>query len=53
MTSLTRPLRRVAGRSVHVRHIVVTRGRIARASSTRGHNVRLAIWLAGWHIEIY
>lgn len=23
------------------------------AFSTRDHNVRLVIWLAGWHIEIY
>lgn len=23
------------------------------ASGTRDHNVRVAIWLAGWHIEIY
>jgi len=47
MTSLT------ADRSVRGTHIVVSRGRFARAISTHGHNVRLAIWLAGWRIEIY
>jgi transcription antitermination factor NusA-like protein len=47
MTSLT------ADRSVRATHIVVSRPRFARAVSTRGHNVRLAIWLAGWRIEIY
>lgn len=49
----TRPLRQVADRSVHATHIVVSRGRFPRAIATRDHNVRLAIWLAGWHIEIY
>jgi hypothetical protein len=49
----TRPLRRVADRSAHRTHIVVSRGRFARAIGTRDHNVRVAIWLAGWHIEIY
>jgi transcription antitermination factor NusA-like protein len=39
--------------SVRARHIVVSRGRFAPAIDTRGHNVRLALWLAGWHIEIY
>jgi transcription antitermination factor NusA-like protein len=39
--------------SVRARHIVVSRGRFARAIDTRDHNVRLALWLAGWHIEIY
>jgi transcription antitermination factor NusA-like protein len=34
-------------------HIVVSRGKFARAISTPGHNVRLGIWLAGWHIAIY
>jgi transcription antitermination factor NusA-like protein len=38
---------------VHARHIVVSRGKFARAISTHGHNVRLGIWLAGWHIAIY
>ena len=49
----TRPLRQVADRSVNATHIVVSRGRFARAISAQDHNVRLAIWLAGWHIEIY
>jgi transcription antitermination factor NusA-like protein len=53
MTSPTRPLRQVADRSVRRTHIVVSRGRFARAIGTRDHNVRLAIWLAGWRIEIY
>ena len=39
--------------SVRRTHIVVSRGRFARAIRTQDHNVRLAIWLAGWHIEIY
>jgi transcription antitermination factor NusA-like protein len=39
--------------SVRATHVVVSRGRGARAISTKDHNVRLAIWLAGWHIEIY
>jgi transcription antitermination factor NusA-like protein len=43
----------VADRSMHAMHIVVSRGKFARPISTQGHNVRLAIWLAGWHIEIY
>jgi len=43
----------VAGRSVHAMHIVVSRSKFARAISTQGHNARLAIWLAGWHIEVY
>jgi transcription antitermination factor NusA-like protein len=34
-------------------HIVVSRGKFAQAISTPGHNVRLGIWLAGWHIAIY
>ena len=38
---------------VRRRHIVVSRGRFVRAIRTQDHNVRLAIWLAGWHIEIY
>jgi hypothetical protein len=29
------------------------RGKPARPISTQRHNVRLAIWLRGWHIEIY
>jgi transcription antitermination factor NusA-like protein len=60
MTSLTtiamphsqrRP--QVTDRSMHAMHIVVSRGKFARAFSTPGHNVRLGIWLAGWHIAIY
>jgi S1-C subfamily serine protease len=43
----------VAGRSMRVRHIAVSRGKVARAISTQGRNLRLDIWLAGWHIEIY
>ncbi len=49
----TQSLRQVADQPVHATHIVVSRGRFARAISTRGHDVRLAIWLAGWHIEIF
>jgi transcription antitermination factor NusA-like protein len=49
----TQPATEVADRSVHALHIVVSRGRCARAISTPGHNVRLGIWLAGWHIAIY
>ncbi|MFZ3303878.1 MAG: hypothetical protein WBS15_12865 [Mycobacterium sp.] len=49
----TQPTPQVAGRSVHAMHIVVSRGKFARAISTPGHNVRLGIWLAGWHIAIY
>jgi hypothetical protein len=49
----TQPLPQAAYRSVHARHIVVSRGKFARAISTHGHNVRLGIWLAGWHIAIY
>ena len=47
------PAPQVADRSVHAMHIVVSRGKFARAISTPGHNVRLGIWLAGWHIAIY
>jgi transcription antitermination factor NusA-like protein len=49
----TQPATEVADRSVHAMHILVSRGRCARAISTPGHNVRLEIWLAGWHIAIY
>jgi hypothetical protein len=49
----TPPLPQLADRSVHALHIVVSRSKFARATSTQGHNVRLAIWLAGWHIAIY
>jgi len=49
----TQPAPEVADRSVHAMHIVVSRGKFARAISTPGHNVRLGIWLAGWHIAIY
>ena len=48
-----RPGRRVVDRSLHATHIVVSRGSVARARSTQVRYVRLAIWLAGWHIEIY
>jgi hypothetical protein len=49
----TQPAPQVADRSAHARHIVVSRGKFARAISMPGHNVRLGIWLAGWHIAIY
>jgi hypothetical protein len=49
----TQPAAQVADRSVHAMHIVVSRGKFARAISTPGHNVRLGIWLAGWHIAVY
>jgi hypothetical protein len=49
----TQPAPQVADRSVHAMHIAVSRGKFARAISAQGHNVRLAIWLAGWHIAIY
>jgi transcription antitermination factor NusA-like protein len=50
---LSEPLSQIADRSVHAKHIVVTRSKFASAISTQGHNVRLEIWLAGWHIAIY
>jgi hypothetical protein len=50
---LTKRLPQVADRPVHWTHIVVSRGKFARAISTQGHNVRLEIWLAGWRIAIY
>jgi transcription antitermination factor NusA-like protein len=43
----------VADRSVHAKHIVVTRSKFASAISTQGRDVRLVICLAGWHIAIY
>jgi hypothetical protein len=49
----TQPAPQVADRSAHAMHIVVSRGKFQRAISTPGHNVRLGIWLAGWHIAIY
>ena len=49
----TQPAPEVADRFVHAMHIVVSRGKFARAISTPGHNVRLGIWVAGWHIAIY
>jgi hypothetical protein len=49
----TQPAPQVADRSAHAMHIVVSRGKFAPAISTPGHNVRLGIWLAGWHIAIY
>ena len=42
----------VPGRSVHAMHIALSRYRFARAISTQGHNVRLAIWLARRHIDV-
>jgi hypothetical protein len=48
----TQPAPQVDDRSVHARHIVVSRGKFARTKSTQGHNVRLGVWLAGWHIAI-
>jgi hypothetical protein len=53
MRYFTRPLRQVADRCVRAMHLVVSRGRFARGISTLDHNVRLEIWLAGWHIEVY
>ena len=53
MRDVTQPAQQVADRSVHAMHIVVSRGRFARAINAQGHNVRLGIWLAGWHIAIY
>jgi len=49
----TQPLAQVADRSVHALHIVVSRSKFARAFGTQGRNVRLAIWLPSWHIELY
>jgi hypothetical protein len=49
----TQPAPQVADRSVHSRHITVSRGKFARATNAQGRNVRLGIWLAGWHIAIY
>jgi transcription antitermination factor NusA-like protein len=49
----TQPTPQVADRSVRAMHIVVSRGKFARAISAHCHNVRLGIWLAGWHIAIY
>lgn len=34
-------------------HIAASRGKSARAMSPQDRNVRLAIWLGNWHIEIY
>jgi hypothetical protein len=47
------PPPQVADRTVRAMHIVVSPAKFARAISTQGRNVRLAIWLVGWHIEIY
>jgi hypothetical protein len=49
----TTPLPQVADRHAHWTHIVVCRGKFARAISTQGQNMRLEIWLAGWRIAIY
>jgi hypothetical protein len=50
---LTEPLPQVNRWSVHAFHIVMTRSALAHAINTQGHNVRLEIWLAGWHIAVY
>jgi hypothetical protein len=50
---LTKPQPQIADRPVHWTHIVVSRGKFARAISTKGRNVRLEIWLCGWRIAIY
>ena len=52
MREFTQPAPQVADRSVHAMYIVVSRGKFARAISSHGHDVRLGIWLAGWHIAI-
>jgi transcription antitermination factor NusA-like protein len=49
----TQPAPEVADRSMHAMHIEVSHGKFARAISKPGHNVRLGIWLAGWHVAIY
>jgi hypothetical protein len=49
----TTPLPQVADRRAHWTHIVVCRGKFARAISTQGQNMRLEIWLAGLRIAIY
>jgi hypothetical protein len=49
----TQPLPQVADRPVCVRHIVMSRSKFAHAINMQGRSVRLAIWLPGWHIEIY
>lgn len=50
---LTEPPTQVTQWSVHALHIVVTRSMFARAIRAQAHNVRLEIWLAGWHIAVY
>lgn len=49
----TQPLPQIAERPVRGLHIVMSRGKFARASSPQGRNIRVAIWLPGWHIDIY
>jgi transcription antitermination factor NusA-like protein len=49
----TQPLPNVAERPLGALHIVVSPGKFAQPFGTEGRNVRLAIWLAGWHIGIY
>jgi hypothetical protein len=47
-------MRTSTGRPVRALHIVVSGfGKSARAITTPGNNMRLAIWLPGWRIEIY
>jgi transcription antitermination factor NusA-like protein len=50
---IPQPLPDVAEQPGRALHIMVSRGKFAQAFGTEGRNVRLAIWLAGWHIGIY
>ena len=50
---LTEPLPQVTQWNVRALHIVVTRGVVARTLNPQGRNMRLEIWLAGWHIGVY
>jgi hypothetical protein len=50
---LTRSRPQVTDRSAHAMHIVLCRSSFAPAINMQGHNLRLAIWIAGWHIAIY
>jgi len=53
VTSLDFTPPHVSDPTMRATHIVVSRGKFARAFGTDGRNVRLAIWLAGWHIDVY
>jgi transcription antitermination factor NusA-like protein len=53
MRDFTSQATQIADRPGHAMHISISRGKVSRAFSTQGHNVRLGIWLAGWHIAIY